>query len=741
MEFIRLKSGFRTALADGLLVSDSPKHMATEELYRAVPGSLLRLCDKRYVYAVARYSPERNLTYAYTYAYHPDENWTSYTKNLTPESYGTEDYRFDRECWFRVCVKRADGGDIEEEDRERAGELVCFSGEKPAYQEKECFGTEAARVAKAIQEAEKRIQTKGQTGRAVMKLCLLADTHYTVGGTWEDTAHNIWSVAEKAGYDAIVHLGDLTDGMLSKERTERYVRRIVNDLEKCRVPLYIVPGNHDSNYFRNRANTFTGEEMKRLYRLGRRGAVSEKEYMEKPESAEDFDTGLDYYIDIPDYSVRMVFLSSFEDTAAIRYGYREEQLVWLRETLALAKSGTRFLIFSHDAPVAKLDYWSFHIRNGERLLDILEDYNHREDYRVIGFFYGHTHADYVFEECSFPLISIGCAKLEYFTDKKPQGAMAWPREAGTVTQDLWDSLLIDFDKEKLFLIRFGAGEDREVSFARRDVRYRDVLIRRRQERSMKIWAHRGASGHAPENTLAAFELAEELGADGIELDVQLTRDGIPVVIHDERVDRVADGTGLVRDFTLQELRGLNVNKNFPAYGRTEIPTLSEVYDWIKHTDLTVNLELKNGQIDYEGLEEKVLRLAEEKGIADQILYSSFNHRSMLRLKRLWPAARIAFLYSDGFLDMAAYGVRYGAWALHPSLANILSDKPAAGRDGRSEGNASGSSAFPSSASRLIEECHQKGLRVHVWTVNEKTDMQRLKEWGADAVITNFVEKG
>ena len=254
---------------------------------------------------------------------------------------------------------------------------------------------------------------------------------------------------------------------------------------------------------------------------------------------------------------------------------------------------------------------------------------------------------------------------------------------------------------------------------------------------MKIWAHRGASGHAPENTLAAFELAEDLGADGIELDVQLSKDGIPVVIHDERVDRVADKTGFVRDFTLHELKKLNVNKSFPSFGRTEIPTLCEVYDWVKHTDLTVNLELKNGQIDYEGLEEKVLRLAEENGIAERILYSSFHHRSMLRIKRLCPAARIAFLYSNGFLGMAEYGVRYGAWALHPSLANVHLDKPVAGTDS----SASGTFAFSRSSPWLIEECHKMGLRVHVWTVNEAADIQQLKEWGIDAVITNFVEKG
>lgn len=216
--------------------------------------------------------------------------------------------------------------------------------------------------------------------------------------------------------------------------------------------------------------------------------------------------------------------------------------------------------------------------------------------------------------------------------------------------------------------------------------------------------------------MAAFELADALGADGIELDVQLSRDGVPVVIHDERVDRVSDGEGFVKDLALRELKALNVNKGFPAYGRAEIPTLSEVYDWLKGTALSVNLELKNGTVAYEGLEEKVLRLAREKGVARRVLYSSFQHRSMLRLRRLEPEARIAFLYADGLADAEEYGGKYGAYALHPSLIRAL--EPG-----------------------LIDRCHARGLRVHVWTVDDEGDMERLRSLGADAVITNFAEKG
>lgn len=699
MEYLKLIPGIRTALADGVIVPDSPKHMATEQFYKADSGDRIHLREEGFLFAVAIFSLKRNPAYIYSYAYQPEENWSTYTGNLTPQSYGEEDYIFDRECYFRVCLRRKDGEDMQLMDFECAKRALEFYHEEKAYTGSPCFR----------QEIETTVNTiKQQENDHTMKLCLLADTHFTVNGTWEDTAYNIQSVAHEVNYDMMIHLGDLTDGMLSKSMTAGYVKRMMDDLKKCGAPLYITPGNHDYNYFRNKPNIFTAEEIRRLYGLygntdGKNGQAENKD-------------SLDYYVDVPEYSVRMIFLSSFEDAAPIRYGYRDSQLEWLKSILYDAEKGTRFLVFSHDAPLAKLDYWSYYIRNGEELLDLLEQCNASEAYQVIGFFYGHTHADYIFEECSFPVISVACAKMEYFTDKKPKGSIAWQREEGTVTQDLWDSLLIDFERERLTLIRFGAGADREVSFEKKESLYKNIAIQEKASRTMKVWAHRGASGHAPENTLPAFELASRLGADGIELDVQLSKDDIPVVIHDERIDRVSDGTGWVKDYTLEELRAFNFNKAFPAYGRVMIPTLSEVYDLMKDTDMTINLELKNGVIFYQDLEEKVLKLAETYGISERIIYSSFNHYSMKKMKQLKPDARIAFLYSNGILDIADYADKYHAYAVHPSCNNM---------------------EYPN----IVKECHDKNIRVHVWTINEQTDFERMRELGVDAVITNYVERG
>ena len=104
----------------------------------------------------------------------------------------------------------------------------------------------------------------------------------------------------------------------------------------------------------------------------------------------------------------------------------------------------------------------------------------------------------------------------------------------------------------------------------------------------KVWAHRGASGYAPENTLEAFKKAEKMKADGVELDVQLTKDGELVVIHDETVDRVSGEKGFVKDYTLKELKRLKVSKHMPSYDKkTRIPTLDEVFDLLKNTEMTI----------------------------------------------------------------------------------------------------------------------------------------------------------
>lgn len=227
-----------------------------------------------------------------------------------------------------------------------------------------------------------------------------------------------------------------------------------------------------------------------------------------------------------------------------------------------------------------------------------------------------------------------------------------------------------------------------------------------------VWAHRGASGCAPENTLAAFQKAVDLGADGVELDIQLTKDDQIVVIHDETIDRTSDGKGWVKDYTLEELRAFNYNRTKPEYKHADIPTMREVFELLKPTGLFINIEIKTGVVFYEKIEEKILALTKEMGMEDRVCYSSFNHYTVTRIHELKPDAEVGFLYADGPIDMPSYGVKHGVNALHPALYNLQYDG-------------------------FVKECKEKGLKLNVWTVNERPYMEMCCQYGVDAIITNY----
>lgn len=228
----------------------------------------------------------------------------------------------------------------------------------------------------------------------------------------------------------------------------------------------------------------------------------------------------------------------------------------------------------------------------------------------------------------------------------------------------------------------------------------------------KVWAHRGASAYAPENTLEAFLLAAEQGADGVELDVQLTKDGEMVVVHDEEIDRVSDGSGFVKDYTLAELKTLNFNKTHPEYQDVKIPTLREVYEALKPTGMTINVELKTGIFWYKDLEKKVLELTKEMEMEDRVIYSSFNHYSIQQMKKIVPEAETAYLYSDVILNVAEYAKNTKVDGLHPAVYHVkMAD--------------------------FLKEYLGSNLNVRVWTVNEKADMKWLIDAGVTAIITNY----
>lgn len=187
-----------------------------------------------------------------------------------------------------------------------------------------------------------------------------------------------------------------------------------------------------------------------------------------------------------------------------------------------------------------------------------------------------------------------------------------------------------------------------------------------------IWAHRGCSLKYPENTLSAFCAAAELeGITGIELGVQLTKDNVMVVIHDEKVDRTTNGTGKVNDFTLQELKALEI------VGKDEviehIPTVEEVLQLLRGTclqkGLIINIELKNSVIRYEGMEKQLLSMVKAYGLENNIVYSSFLPESMGLIKELDPSAKTGILGGD-IHWCKEYAVKMKADALHPWIGGL-----------------------------------------------------------------------
>lgn len=232
-------------------------------------------------------------------------------------------------------------------------------------------------------------------------------------------------------------------------------------------------------------------------------------------------------------------------------------------------------------------------------------------------------------------------------------------------------------------------------------------------RKTEVFAHRGASGYAPENTLDAFMLAIEQGADGIELDVQLSKDGVPVVIHDETVDRVTEEKGFVKDFTLQELKAMVVlREKFPKFRDAHIPTLREVLDAVRPSGIAVNIELKTGIYWYPEIEKKVAAIVEETGMKDRVIYSSFNHYSVQKMKSIVPDAETAYLFSDVILHVDEYAAKSGVDGLYPAVYHVK-------------------------MAEFLSEYLVSGLKTRVWTVNDRADMKRLIEAGVTAVITNY----
>jgi len=232
-----------------------------------------------------------------------------------------------------------------------------------------------------------------------------------------------------------------------------------------------------------------------------------------------------------------------------------------------------------------------------------------------------------------------------------------------------------------------------------------------------VMAHRGASGVAPENTLAAFEAALDAGADAIELDVTRCATGEIVVIHDDRLDRTTNGSGRVAKTPLSALHQLDAGSWFaPEYAGQRIPTLEEVLDRFGHR-LRINIEIKGRSLRGNGIEKEIAEMVRARGLQEQVLVSSFNVMALVRIRRAaleieraligltpwshWLAGRLAVLLAR-------------PQALHPHHSMV--------------------------DDRAVSWARDRGYRINVWTVNDAQTMTDMINLGVDAVTTNYPER-
>ncbi len=217
--------------------------------------------------------------------------------------------------------------------------------------------------------------------------------------------------------------------------------------------------------------------------------------------------------------------------------------------------------------------------------------------------------------------------------------------------------------------------------------------------------HRGAMGHAPENTLLSFKKALELGAPCVEMDVYHL-DGNLLVFHDERLERTTNGSGYLLDHDFETLRSLDAGDG------ERIPTLLEVFETVDMR-AGVNIELK-GPGTARPVVDFISARRKQGWRNDLILVSSFNHRELQEVRRMDPSIRLGALMVGLPVDDAAFAAALGAYSVHLSLEFI--DRG------------------------IVEDAHLRGLRVFVFTVNHPDDIDRMERLGVDGVFTNYPER-
>jgi len=227
-----------------------------------------------------------------------------------------------------------------------------------------------------------------------------------------------------------------------------------------------------------------------------------------------------------------------------------------------------------------------------------------------------------------------------------------------------------------------------------------------------IYAHRGASGQYPENTMEAFQAAVKKRAHGIELDVQLTKDDKLAVIHDHILDRTTSGSGFVRNHTMEELRKYRADKDSSLHlPRARIPALREVFQRFAQSPIRFSIEMKNLLFPQPQLEEKLIEMIRRFQLTERTVISSFNFDSLSRIKELDPFQSTALLYVGALKSPWEIATRYQADELHVPYDQLSPE--------------------------LVAQAHAHDYPVIVWTVNSEGKIRESLAMGVDGIITNY----
>ncbi len=246
-------------------------------------------------------------------------------------------------------------------------------------------------------------------------------------------------------------------------------------------------------------------------------------------------------------------------------------------------------------------------------------------------------------------------------------------------------------------------------------------LKQSSPRACWIVGHRGAMGHAPENTFSSFDEGRHMGAEFVECDVHLSKDNEIIVMHDESVDRTTNGAGLIKNLKLSQIKKLDAGSWYSKKFKGErVPTLKELLEWARHKtalnkyQMGVAIEIKNEPVNYPAMAEKLVQAVNEAGMGARVVVISFDHDVLKQIKKIDPKIATGILYSEPLKNPIQRAIDVQADALFPRRTLITQS--------------------------LVQKAHQKGLAVATWTVNEVPEMKRLLACKIDAIATNFPDR-